>query len=250
MKNALVIGGQSGIGKGIANALAAYYDNVFVGDINVQPQEASARCFYVDALDKESVTSLQLQLSKNITHLDALIITIGVIDEGSILKVPLEKWEWMLRGNLLGSVLLVDTFLPLLQKSKEARVLLTSSGSGWGNMQAESGLGLYSVTKHAMNGYYKALKAELAKQNIQVSLLVPSAIKGNLATHSAAFRSSRLGEAYAESKGQQPAGRILEDADIAGRAFVADFLVGKAIITNNTEQLLRKGEEDLEHLSL
>ncbi|GGH61821.1 NAD(P)-dependent dehydrogenase (short-subunit alcohol dehydrogenase family) [Filimonas zeae] len=249
MKNALVIGGLSGIGKGMANALASYYDNVFIADIRVQPQDVTDRLLYVDALDVTAVTALRLQLSTIISHIDALVITIGVIDEGCVTQVPPEKWEWMLKSNLLGSVLLVDAFLPMLTAGTEARIMLTGSGCGWGRVQAAAGLGLYTVTKHAMNGYYKALKAELAPQHIQVSLLVPSAVKGNLAIHSAAFRTSRLGEPYADNKGQQPAGRVLADADEAGRAFVADFVAGKAIITNNAEQLRSKGMEDLEDVS-
>jgi len=248
MKNAIVIGGLSGIGKGIAKALADRDFNVIIGDINVNIATESDSSYFVDAICVSSVNEFVSQVSYRIQNLDALIITIGAIDEGSILNIPLDRWKWIFNTNLFSSIQLVDAFLPLLEKSKEPKIMLTGSGSGFGKLNGNSGLGLYAISKHALLGYFRILHDELFEKGIQVSLLIPSSIAGSLAENSANMRQKVFKEDLSVHKGSQPKDRFLEDADIAAVKFVAEFLNGRTIITNNPSQLIEKCKHELDDL--
>jgi len=247
MKNAIVIGGLSGVGKGIAKALTGRGFNVIVGDVNANTLDKSDSLYFVDAVSSKSVNEFVSQVQQKTQHLDALVITIGAIDEGSILNIPSDKWEWIFNVNLFSSIKIVDAFLPLLEKSAKSRIMLTGSGSGFGKIDVGSGLGLYAISKHALLGYYKVLRDELAEKNIQVSLLIPSGIDGNLAENSAEMRQSILKEDLS-IKGSQPEGRILEDTDVVGIKFVDEFLSGKGLIANNSLQLIQKCQYELDNL--
>ncbi len=235
MKKALVVGGASGIGAGIANALPQLGYDVKIADIH--PRIAGQ--LSVDATSLSSIQQLLEKVSSEWASIDLLLITIGAIDEGEITNTGANKWMWLLNANLLGITNLVDTFLPLVSASEEKRIVLTSSGSGIGPYEPGSKLGLYTISKHALWGYFKVLHAEL-KGSIHVSLLIPSAVKGDLAANSATMRANALGETVDETKGGQPTGRQLADADETGKMFASDIIAGKVIITNDTALIEHK----------
>lgn len=247
-KNAIVIGGMGGVGKGIVKALNEREFSVIIGDINADAMSQSDNLFFVDAASTVSVNYFVSIIESEIQYLDVLVITVGGIDEGSILNVPLEKWKWIFDVNLFAYINLVDAFLPLLEKSEKPRIMLTGSGSGFGEIDKGSDLGLYAISKFALLGYFKVLRAELTEKGIQVSLLIPSAIGGSLAENSAKMRHNIFQEDLSINKGSQPKGRILEDADIVGIKFVSDFLNGKSIIANNPLQLIGKYQKELDDL--
>lgn len=248
MKNAIIIGGLSGIGKGIATAFTERGFNIFIGDIKADISNKSNNIRFLDAVRDDSIKEFVTYVNTKIQHLDALIITIGVIDEGSIINIPLDKWGWIFNNNLFSYIKLVDAFLPMLEKSKESKILLTGSGSGFGKIEVNSGLGLYAISKHALLGYFRVLHDELLEKNIQVSLLIPSAIAGNLAENSAKMRQKVFKENSLNVTGKQPEGRLLDEADVAARSFISEFLDGKKIISNKPSQLIDKCQNELDDL--
>jgi NAD(P)-dependent dehydrogenase (short-subunit alcohol dehydrogenase family) len=248
MKNAIVIGGLSGVGKAIVQALRDQHFNVIVGDVKIDPSNKSDDLYFVDAVSIDSVSGFVSDVESKIEHLDVLVITIGVIDESSILNVSQDKWSWILNNNLFGSINLVDAFLPLLEKSNGSKLMLTGSGSGFGGIEVGSGLGLYAISKHALLGYYKVLRDELAEKGIQVSLLIPSSVVGNLAENSAQMRQNVFNEECSVNKGSPPQNRVLVDANVVASKFVTEFLNGKALITNNPSLLIEKCKSEYEAL--
>lgn len=248
MKTAIVIGGLSGVGKGIAKVLADRDFNVIIGDINANTLSESDSLYFVDAVSVDSVNEFFAQVSSKAQNLQVLIITVGAIDEGSVLNVPLHKWKWIFDTNLFSFIQIVDAFLPMLEKSKESKIMLTGSGSGFGAIDDNSGLGLYAISKHALLGYFRVLRAELAAKGIQVSLLIPSSIKGRLAENSAQMRQDIFQEDILPLKGCQPEGRVLEAANDVAVKFVDEFLEGKVLIANNPLQLIDKCQSELDNL--
>lgn len=244
MKYALVIGGANGIGEGIAYALEDKGFKTIVGDID----PAASECLFVDATDMASVQKLYNEVSEQTSTIDALIITMGAIDEGPIIHQSYDKWKWMIEVNLLASVRVVDIFLPLIKNAEDGKIMLTCSASAWSISGSDLQFGMYAICKRALLSYFKALRAELLAHSIQVSLLVPSGIKGKLAQNSARMREHALYEVFDDTKGQQPANRALEDPKKAGQRFVQDFLNGKEIITNNRTLLLEKIRNDMKDL--
>src|SRR5690606_24503798 len=96
-------------------------------------------------------------------------------------------------------------------------------------------LGPYIISKHALTGYAKALRSELKEKGIQVSLLLPNRIIGNLAENSAVMRKNSLNESTNILKGAQPPEAILTHPDQYSTGFIKEFLQGKQYIFNNEE---------------
>ncbi|MEI5909276.1 SDR family oxidoreductase [Bacillus spongiae] len=243
MQNALVIGGLSGVGKGITASLVKKGFNVIVGDQHVLNKDkqmiGDVLHLYVDADNDESVNTLYKNMAKLVDHIDMLIITIGAIDEGSIQHLSEEKWKWAFNANLFSNIRLVDALLPLIKKSERGRIMLTSSTAAFGRVNPQLGLGLYSITKHALLGYFRSLHNELREEGIFVSLLIPSGVKGKLAENSAAKRHNLLHESSNNVTGKQPKGRNLVAPELVGDQFVNDFLNDKVFITNNPELVMQ-----------
>lgn len=245
LRYALVIGGASGIGRGMAEVLSNSGYLVLIADRIVD--EVNPWHFKVDAVDPASVSALAERLRTVTDSLEVIMVTAGGIDEGSVFGQAPERWKWMLEINLMTAVHAIDIFLPFLQKADAPKVLLTGSFAGLGSPSLP-GLSLYTVAKHALIGYYRAARIELSALGIQLSLLLPSAVIGNLAANSATMRQEKLGEIPDVNKGSQPAGRMLADAKSVAPLFVKEFLAGKSIISNAPEILINKLAEELDLL--
>lgn len=239
MPVAVIIGGSSGVGAGLTKALSLRGYDVIIGD-RIKPDFENSTYHPLDATCTNSVIKFGSWLKSKTDKIELLAITIGAIDQASIVGTPLENWNHMLQVNLVASAAMVDCLLPTLLKSDTPKIMLTSSGSGLAAPDPASKLGLYAVTKHAMIGYYLSLKGELKSEGIDVSLLIPSAVEGNLAYNSATHRKELLNEEVNSLKGAQPSNRILMDTQIAGDLFVDQWLSGLDIVTNEPEMMAQR----------
>lgn len=233
-KTAVVVGGASGVGNGIAKALIQRGFRLVVADVNA-PADLGCDYINLDATQDASVAQFKQTLLTDHQQIDALAITVGAIDEGSIIGASIERWRWMFETNLLASVRVVDALLPNI--SEGGSLLLTGSGSGLITPAPETGLGMYAVTKHALTGYFRALRGEAATRGVSVSLLVPSGVDGSLADNSALSRVNAFDDSFAPERGRQPAGRMLVDAEVVGDDFVRQWLEGHPLISNDADRL-------------
>lgn len=244
-KSALVIGAASGIGQGIAQELHTQGINVIQADIIFPKEHQEKNKRYLDATDDKSIKVLSEYFIENSIPLDFLIITIGAIDEGLAFDYPVQNLKWMLDVNILTSHRLVQEFTALLQKSKEPKVLLTGSSAGIGAFDDTHKLMPYIVSKHGLMGYFKSLRHEFAAMNIQVSLLIPSRIKGSLSENSATMRQKSLYEESENNKGSQLSNIDLTDPEEIAKEFVEKFLKGKTYISNNPHMIIEKLKSEL-----
>lgn len=248
MKTALVIGAASGIGQGIANTMGDMGFKVIRADINfpIGTQRDNER--HIDATNDESITTVAAYLRNNSIILDHLIITIGAIDEGQATNYPEKNLYWILDINLLSPYRLVKHFIPFLRNSESPKVLLTGSAAGLGSFEDTYNLMPYIVSKHALMGYFKALRHELKKEGIQVSLFLPNRVKGQLSENSATMRQLFLQEGTTSAKGAQIANVDLADPQEIAREVIEKFLLGKTYISNNPQMIIDKLEAELSEI--
>ena len=184
---ALITGGGSGIGRGIALACADEGMNVIVADIEADAAQAVA-----DELAQKEVRSLAVQL--DVSNRDALeALAERVYDEfgelrllcnnaGVLTSRPLDQatradWEWTFAVNLYGVVDGVDVFLPRLRAQEgPAHILITASVAGLRPNESIP-VGVYSASKHACLAYAEVLHDELAPDGIGVSALCPGGVR-------------------------------------------------------------------------
>lgn len=210
-RNAVVIGGGHGIGRGIALALAREQMNVAVLDIEEDAARSVAdelRALGVRAFGTRcDVTNVDYlaAAAREVTHalgpVHVLSNNAGVsAPQGPITQKSALDWQWVFSVNLFGIVNAVQTFLPgMLAHGRGGHIVNTSSTAGLiaiGELQ----VGVYTASKYACNGYTEILRAELADQGIGVSVLCPGLIATDLAKTSARNRPAAFGGAMPEPK--------------------------------------------------
>lgn len=235
----LVIGGGSGVGRGVALALAETGSSVVVADRDAVAANdtaaaigSTASAAEVDATDAGSLASLASELDG--VRLRTVVSTVGVIDEMPIRDLDDRRWQWAWELNVLSAVHVVDAFRDLLAREVPSTMVLTGSGSGLQIGDRDPALALYTTTKHALMGYVSSVRPSLAADGVALCLFVPHAVEGHLAETSALARSSRFGEP-ADVRGNQPPGRLLADPLEVGRLLVQGIDDGAEMVCNRPQ---------------
>ncbi|MWJ28207.1 YciK family oxidoreductase [Halomonas sp. ZH2S] len=115
-------------------------------------------------------------LDKEFGRLDGILHNAGIL--GRI--TPFEQynpelWEQVMQVNINGPIWMTQALLPLLQASKDASVIFTSSGVG---RKGRAYWGAYAVSKFATEGFMEVLADELENQaNIRINSLNPGATR-------------------------------------------------------------------------
>jgi NAD(P)-dependent dehydrogenase (short-subunit alcohol dehydrogenase family) len=207
-RTAVVIGGGSGIGRGISLGVAAAGMRVVVADIEpdsagavaaeIAAHGGTAAARRVDGTSIDSLEELAAFATAEYGAVHVLSNNVGVIADRSIPEATEVDWGWFLEFNIMAIVRGVQVFLPHLRAhGGEAHIVNTSSMAGLLALDpAFTGgvhTGLYTTTKHALIGYSAMLRAELAPEGIGVSVLCPGLVAGNLSATAARNRPARFG---------------------------------------------------------
>lgn len=161
-KTAFITGANKGIGFEVARQLAQLGYAVFVGsrDISKGKQATQQLCeqgyeatfIQLDVTDPLSIKQAAGTFSQKADHLDVLINNAAVLDDHGedILKLNVELLNRTLTTNVTGPIMVIQDFLPFLQKSDAPRIINVSSGVGsLRNMQTYAPA--YSISKVALN---------------------------------------------------------------------------------------------------
>ena len=184
---AVVTGGASGIGKGIAQRLVERGAHVVIADIEQDPLSAAATEIgalgvRTDVSDAASVQALADQVVDRFGKVHLVFNNAGVGPESSIADMTLPDWNWILDVNLLGVIHGVHAFLPLLKKHGEPAYIVNTSSMG-GFVADMPGLGAYATTKFAITALTEALASELERESSTVgaAVLAPGTVRSNIA---------------------------------------------------------------------
>lgn len=188
-RTAVVTGGASGLGKGIAQQLIAEGMHVVIADIEESAlQRTSAEIGAVgirtDVGDLASVRSLAEEVRRRFGTVHILCNNAGIGSMGRIADLTVEDWRWMLGVNLWGVIHGVQAFLPMLRSNIDGgHIVNTASVGGFVTMP---GLGAYAVTKYGIVALTETLAQELAEDGskVGVTALCPGPVRTNIKTSS------------------------------------------------------------------
>jgi NAD(P)-dependent dehydrogenase (short-subunit alcohol dehydrogenase family) len=189
-KVAVVTGGASGIGFGMAEAFAAEGMKIVLADIEVAALAEAAEKLraggaeVLDVVTDVSVEDQMIDLATNTyTHFGTAHIVCnnaGVEGGGGLMwEIPQSAWDWAFGVNLWGVVNGIRAFLPRLVEQGEGHVINTASVAG---LKALPFMSPYTATKHAVVGVSEALALELLMTGspVKVSVLCPGFIQTRL----------------------------------------------------------------------
>lgn len=181
-KVSLVTGSTSGIGLGIARALAAAGSNVVLNGFGTPEDiaEAQARLiseFNVDAryspadMSKASAIAELIAMTLDaFGRIDVLVNNAGIQHVAPIEQFPAEKWELILAINLSSAFHTTRAALPSMRKNGFGRIINIASAHG---LVASPYKAAYVAAKHGIVGFTKVVALEAAEANITCNAICP-----------------------------------------------------------------------------
>ncbi|WP_219953272.1 SDR family NAD(P)-dependent oxidoreductase [Dickeya zeae] len=178
-KTVLITGASSGFGLMLATNL--HNDGFNVIGTSRQPEKYQRTVPFIllrlDIDDDSSIQSFTQELFAYTKRVDVLVNNAGYMVMGIAEETPLEVGRQQFETNFWGTVKVTNAILPHFRKQRSGQIITVSSIVG---LMAPPNLSYYSASKHAVEGYFKALRFELNQFNIKVSVVEPVWFKTNL----------------------------------------------------------------------
>lgn len=185
---AVVTGGASGIGRGIARALARRGASVALADLHAERLEETVRALEAlgakalglrcDVTSDAEVERFRDAVLARFGRVDVLCNNAGVSVLGPCERAEMEDWRWILDVNVLGLVRGVRAFVPAMIERGSGHVVNTASVAGVWAYSWDAGP--YITSKFAAYGFSEVLARQLRPHGIDVSVLCPGLVTTNL----------------------------------------------------------------------
>jgi len=198
---ALVCGGTRGIGHAVATALANEGAKVAINGRSNAP-------FPADVAVPEQAVGLVQRVAKEFGRLDILFCNAGGPPAAAFKDQPADAWLRAIELNLLSTINLARTAVPIMQKAGWGRIICLTSLVA---KQPLPGLILSTTARAGVLGFSKALSDEVAKDGITVNSLCP----GFIATERVAELQRAKPEMMKQTIAQIPMGRIGTPEELA-----------------------------------
>ncbi|MTD57909.1 SDR family oxidoreductase [Amycolatopsis pithecellobii] len=169
----LIVGGTSGIGRGLAQRFLAAGNTVIIGGRKPQPQEG-LETVRIDVTDPDSILRARDEVLAAHPALDVVVTMSGVmLIEDLRDPAHLAAAETTIATNLLGTIRVIDAFTPHLIAHGSGTILTVSSGIAFLPFPL---MPTYGASKAGVHAYTESLRAQLAGTGVEVAELVPPAV--------------------------------------------------------------------------
>ena len=193
---ALVTGASSGIGEATARALAAHgahvaivarrRDRLDAHATTIRSNYGSALVIEADVTDDAQSRAAVERTVAEYGRLDTVVNNAGLMLLGPISDADTMQWRRMLELNLAAVMTVSHAALPHLKKAatdgtrRVADLVNVSSVAG---RVVRNGAGVYNATKFAVGAFSEALRQEVTRAHVRVSLVEPGAVDTELRSH-------------------------------------------------------------------
>ena len=211
-----ITGASSGIGEALALEYAKQGAQLILSarteealnDVKQQCIDAGSQSadIFVLPLDVTEQASIDACLEKALAfsgRIDVLINNAGVSQRSTCLTTDMSTYRTLFEVDVFGQIALTKAVLPKMIEQGRGHIAVTSSVAGKIGVPFRTG---YCAAKHAIMGFYDALRAEVAHQNINVSTITPGFIRTNVSKNALAGDGSAFGEVDDNIAGGMDAG--------------------------------------------
>lgn len=220
--NAVITGASRGIGKTVAQLFALNGYNLFlcskteshllqaIDELKKDFPNVTIEGQAMDLGQKESAVLFGEWVLSRAGSVDVLINNTGTFIQGNVSDEPDGALETMLGVNLYSAYHTTRTLLPKMKAQRSGHIFTICSIA---SLAAYPGGGSYSISKYALLGFTRNLRAELKGHGIKVTAVIPGAV----------YTDSWKGSGVAES-------RIMETEDLAKMIYAATQLSPQAVV--------------------
>ncbi|MCK9563797.1 MAG: SDR family oxidoreductase [Bacteroidales bacterium] len=201
-KTALVTGGGSGIGRGLAEALGAEGARVVIGDIILDNARAVAKrindnggeavALHCDVCDREAIARMKEEANKAFGTVSLLFANAGATSFERLVDMTPASVDWICQVNLMGVLNSISAFLPDMIAAGEGHVVATASAAGlnpaWIPYHAP-----YSGAKMGIIGTVLNLRHEMAEEGVGATVLVPYGVETGMRENNESYRPAQFG---------------------------------------------------------
>lgn len=175
-KNAVVTGGNSGIGFATAKKLKAQGASVIIAGRNEKRvEEAAAELgvtgFVADVSSLSALDRLVEVVSHEFDRVDILFVNAGIFQPAPVGQISEELFDHQMGINFKGALFTIEKFLPILREG--ASIINLSSVNAYTGMPNTA---VYAASKAALNAYTRTAATELAPRNIRVNAVNPGPV--------------------------------------------------------------------------
>jgi NAD(P)-dependent dehydrogenase (short-subunit alcohol dehydrogenase family) len=169
-KTVLITGAGSGFGRGAAVELARRGHKVIAAVLNGQQAADLAK-----EEPKLTVVKLDITDAKDVAKFDqwdpdVFVANAAIGQTGPLSLIPLERLRAVFEVNVFGTFAVTQRVAQAMRRKRAGRIIIVSSIGG---VRAGVGSGPYTMTKHAIQAFGTALRAELRAFGIDVCLVNP-----------------------------------------------------------------------------
>lgn len=182
---AIVTGGASGIGGGIAERLASEGCQVIIFDLNrdsirnflrkLSGKGLAVKAKFVDISSQEEVRMAVREVHEMYGRIDIMVNSAGIVGPTAtrLEDYSLADFQKVVEVNLTGSFLMTKAVIPYMKMRSYGRILLISSIGG---KEGNPGMAGYAASKSGVMGLVKGIGKEYAENGITVNGLAPAVI--------------------------------------------------------------------------
>jgi short-subunit dehydrogenase len=234
-KRIWITGASSGIGKALAIELAREGAKLMLLSRNRQELEkvrdiclkhtSYCEVEILDLTKPEEMEAVVAQLIEKSQGVDILINNAGQSQRSLAKETPVEIDRKIMEVNFFGVVQLTKLVLPHMLKQGQGHIVAVSSIAGKFGFPWRTA---YSAAKHALQGFFESLRAELKNDNIKVTIISPGRINTNISINALTASGESYNKMDPGQAGGMPAERCAKKMVKAIRNRRKELLVGQA----------------------